>query len=170
MRLFFNVVHANFARQEYVTLIPPVTSADYERLKASIKEQGDLLMPIVLNQDNVVLDGHHRLRACKELGIPISYSKKDFTGKPLEELKYVVSVNLHRRHLDEFQRAEIALKYDKLYRKIARDKWASTKYTSESGAEAASKRWASGNGDEQEDPDDDGIDNYGGNDDIVKYR
>ena len=49
----------------------------------------------------------------------------------------------------EFQRAEIALKYDKLYRKIARDKWASTKYTSESGAEAASKRWTSGNGDEQ---------------------
>ncbi len=86
--------------------------------------------------------------------IPISYSKKDFTGKPLEELKYVVSANLHRRHLDEFQRAEIALEYDKLYRKIARGKWASTKYTSESGAEAASKRWASGNGDEQEDPDD----------------
>ena len=46
-------------------------------------------------------------------------------------------------------------------------KWASTKYTSESGAEAASKRWASGNGDEQEDPDDDGIDNDGGNDDIT---
>jgi ParB-like chromosome segregation protein Spo0J len=65
-------------------------------------------MPIVLNQDNVILYGHHRLRACKELGIPISYSKKDFTGKPLEELKYVVSVNLHRRHLDEFQLVEIA--------------------------------------------------------------
>jgi hypothetical protein len=103
-------------------------------------------MPIVLNQDNVVLDRHHRLRACKELGIPISYSKKDFTGKPLNELKYIVSVNLHRRHLDEFQRAEVAIKLDKLYKKIARDKWASTKYTSESGAEAASKRWASGNG------------------------
>jgi hypothetical protein len=44
-------------------------------------------MPIVLNQDNVVLDGHHRLRACKELGIPVSYSIKDFTGKPLDELK-----------------------------------------------------------------------------------
>jgi hypothetical protein len=29
----------------YATLIPPFTSADYERLKASIKEQGDLLMP-----------------------------------------------------------------------------------------------------------------------------
>jgi uncharacterized membrane protein (Fun14 family) len=32
----------SFTKQEYVTLISPVTSADYERLKASIKEQGDL--------------------------------------------------------------------------------------------------------------------------------
>jgi hypothetical protein len=29
----------SFTKQEYVALIPPVTSADYERLKASIKEQ-----------------------------------------------------------------------------------------------------------------------------------
>jgi hypothetical protein len=109
------------------------------------------------------------LRACKELGIPVSYSIKDFTGKPLDELKYLVSVNLHRRHLDEFQRAEIALKYDKLYRRIARDKWASTKYTSESGTEAASKRWASGNGDEHDPTDDAAVDNDGGDsDDITK--
>jgi len=70
-------------------------------------------MPIVLNQDNVILDGHHCLRACKELGIPVSYSIRDFTGKHLDELKYVVSVNLHRRHLDEFQR-EVAIKLQAL--------------------------------------------------------
>ena len=98
-------------------------------------------MPIVLNQDNVFLDGHHRLRACKELGIPVSYSIKDFTGKPLDELKYVVSINLHRRHLDEFQRAEIALKYDKIYRKIARSRYDASHFTSETGRAAINKRW-----------------------------
>jgi hypothetical protein len=98
-------------------------------------------MPIVLNQDNVFLDGHHRLRACKELGIPVSYSIKDFTGKPIDELKYVVSINLHRRHLDEFQRAEIALKYDKLYRKIARSRYDASHFTSETGRAAIIKRW-----------------------------
>ena len=35
----------------------------------------------------------------------------------------------------------MALKYDKLYKKIARDRWESTKYTSESGTEAINKRW-----------------------------
>jgi hypothetical protein len=50
---------------------------------------------------NVVLDGHQRLKACKELGFPATYNVKNFTGKPLEELRHVVSVNLHRRHQDE---------------------------------------------------------------------
>ena len=77
----------------------------------------------------------------------------------MEELAYVVSVNLHRRHLDEFQRAEIALKYDKLYKKIARDRWEATKFTSESGGEAASKRCEENNngssdaGDKEDVPD-----------------
>jgi hypothetical protein len=69
------------------------------------------------------------LRAYKELGIPVSYS-----------IKYVVSTNLHRRHLDEFQRAEIALKY-KLYRKIARSRYDASHFTSETGRAAINKRW-----------------------------
>ena len=52
-----------FTKAEYVTLIPPVSTQDYERLKMAIKEQNGLLMPIIINQENVVLDGHHRLRA-----------------------------------------------------------------------------------------------------------
>src|SRR5215469_11379385 len=126
-------------KEEYVTLIPSVSNQDYERLKQSIKDEKGLLFPIILNQDNVVLDGHHRLRACKELGIPISYNTKDFTGRPLDELKFVVSANLTRRHLDEFQKAEVALKYDKLYRKIARDKWTESKFTSDSARAAGIK-------------------------------
>jgi ParB-like nuclease domain len=96
----------------------PVSNVHFERLKRSIKEE-DGLMPIVLNQDRVVLDGHHRLRACRELGIPIVYTTKDFTDRPLDELKFVVSVNLHRRDLDEFQRAEIGLKMRNIAQRIA---------------------------------------------------
>jgi hypothetical protein len=73
-------------KKEYVTLIPPISTTDYERLKKSIAKEGGLLMPIILNQDNVVLDGHHRMRACKELGFPVIHNVKDFTGRPLDEL------------------------------------------------------------------------------------
>jgi hypothetical protein len=37
-----------------------VSRKDFECLKNSIKEYGGLLTPIVLNQDNIVLDGHDR--------------------------------------------------------------------------------------------------------------
>lgn len=118
-----------YTKEEYVTLIPPVTTADYERLKKSIQDEGGLLMPIILNQDNVVLDGHHRLRACKELGLPVTYNVKNFTDMPLQELRYVVSVNLHRRHLD------------KIARQIAKERQAKTLFTSETGREAADRRF-----------------------------
>ena len=49
----------------------------------------------------------HSLRPYKELGIPVSYSIKDFTNRPLDELT-------SRSDDDEFQRAEVAIKYDKL--------------------------------------------------------
>jgi hypothetical protein len=69
--------------------MPPVTTSEYETLKRSIKEEGGLLVPVVLNQDNVVLDGHHRLQTCGELDIPASFLKKDFIGRPLDEMMYV---------------------------------------------------------------------------------
>ena len=93
------IVHT---KEEYIHLIPP--ASEYERLKRSIKEEGGLLVPVVLNQDNVVLDGHHRLQACAELDIQASCLKKDFRGRPLDEMMYVV--NLYRRSLNDFQRAE----------------------------------------------------------------
>jgi ParB-like chromosome segregation protein Spo0J len=63
----------------------------------------DFLVPVVLNHNNVVLDGHHRVRACVELGLTASYRMKAFTGRPLDEM-HVVNVNLQRRNLNEFQR------------------------------------------------------------------
>ncbi|MGA9154478.1 MAG: hypothetical protein WBZ36_28165, partial [Candidatus Nitrosopolaris sp.] len=62
------------------------------------------------------------------------------TGRPLDELRYVVTVNLHRRHLDEFQRAEIGLKWDKIARRIASGRKAASQFTSETGREAIMKR------------------------------
>jgi ParB-like chromosome segregation protein Spo0J len=96
-------------------------------------------MPIILNQDDVVLDGYQRLMACKELDIPISYSVKDFTDKPQDELEYIMAVNLHRRHLNELQRAKIALKLKKKVNRIAAERKRASQFTKESGKEAAMK-------------------------------
>ena len=54
--------------QEYASLVPQLSTEEYESLKQSIKENG-LWFPIVVNKDGVILDGHHRYKACQELGI-----------------------------------------------------------------------------------------------------
>jgi len=118
-------------KEEYINLMPPVTASEYETLKRSIKEEGRLLLPIVLNQDNVVLDGHHRFKACQELGIPIRIDKKEFTGRPLDEMMYVVKVNLYRRSLNDFQRAEVGIRVEELRRKLGQQQQKTSRFTSE---------------------------------------
>jgi hypothetical protein len=91
------IVHT---KEEYIHLMPPVTTSEYERLKQSIKEEGGLLVPVVLNQDNVVLDGTSQ--AAGVCGV----RHTGIMGRPLDEMMYVVNVNIYRRSLNDFQRAE----------------------------------------------------------------
>ncbi|MGB8935743.1 MAG: ParB N-terminal domain-containing protein [Candidatus Nitrosopolaris sp.] len=133
-----------WTKQEYVDLLPQFSKSDFERLKKSIKEHGGLLMPIILNQDNVVLDGHHRMRACKELGYRVAYNIKDFTGKPMEELRYVIAVNLHRRHLSQFERAEMGVKMYNIDGTIAKQRQRASRFTTETGKAATVKRFHGG--------------------------
>jgi len=118
-------------KKEYIHLIPPVTVGEYERLKQSIKEEGGLLVPAVLNQDNVVLDGHHRLQACAELDIQARCCKKDFRGRPLDEIMFVVNVNLYRRHLNDFKRAELGIRVEELLRKSGQLQQEGARFTPE---------------------------------------
>jgi ParB-like chromosome segregation protein Spo0J len=97
--------------QEYASLVPQLSTEEYESLKQSIKENG-LWFPIVVNKDGVILDGHHRYKACQDLGIKEPYktvTKEDFPDKPHEKM-FVIDCNLARRQLNNFQRAELALK------------------------------------------------------------
>ncbi|HSF51251.1 MAG TPA: ParB N-terminal domain-containing protein, partial [Nitrososphaeraceae archaeon] len=61
---------------EYVKLINPLTKLEYDVLKNSISNKG-LHLPIIINQDNVILDGHNRLKICQELGIDPKFEVKE---------------------------------------------------------------------------------------------
>ena len=89
---------------EYASLFPPMSDEDFKSLIADMKRHG-LREPIVVFQDRI-LDGVHRDKACVLAGIKPTY--RSFQGD--DPLAYVVSANLHRRHLDTGQRAMIASK------------------------------------------------------------
>ncbi len=86
-------------------LFPAMDGESYAELKADIEENGQA-EPIVLWKKQLI-DGRHRLRAFNELGIkPVVV---DISGSD-DPLAYVISHNLHRRHLSASQRAMVAAK------------------------------------------------------------
>jgi ParB-like chromosome segregation protein Spo0J len=87
-------------------------------LKSSIRNKG-LHLPIIINQNNVILDGHNRLKICKELGIEPKFEVKEFQD-PLQEKEFVIEINLNRRHLNSFQIAELEYKMEGIYKEMAK--------------------------------------------------
>lgn len=87
-------------------LFPEMSDADFGKLCVDIRDNGQR-EPIVLF-DGQVIDGRNRLRACRWL--EIEPKTEDFHGDESEILSYVISLNLHRRHLTETQRAAVAEK------------------------------------------------------------
>ncbi|MDA8092436.1 MAG: MT-A70 family methyltransferase [Betaproteobacteria bacterium] len=85
-------------------LFPRMTTDEFEQLKADIAAHGQQA-PILLHEGQVV-DGRHRLRACAELGIAPRFEEIEASNQPIEQV--VVSINLHRRHLTDGQKAVIA--------------------------------------------------------------
>jgi ParB-like chromosome segregation protein Spo0J len=86
-------------------LFPMMDDEAFAALKADIATNG--LRESIVLWKNKLVDGRNRLKACEELGIQPGESELDEDQDPIA---YVVSANLHRRHLTTSQRAEIAAK------------------------------------------------------------
>jgi ParB-like chromosome segregation protein Spo0J len=103
---------------EYSNMVNPLSELEYQSLKYSISKKG-LHLPIIVNQDGVILDGHHRYRICKELGIESVTEVKRFDNL-LDEKEFVIEINLKRRHLNNFQIAELEYKMEEIYKERAK--------------------------------------------------
>ena len=95
-------------KQEYEALLPKLSDEEFKELKSSIKKNG-LFYPIIVNENNVILDGHTRFRICQQLGIEAKTERKIFEDK-LDEKIFVIETNLKRRQLNKFQSIELNLK------------------------------------------------------------
>jgi ParB-like chromosome segregation protein Spo0J len=83
------------------TLFPRLTGVEFNALVADIRTNG-LREPITL-VDGLILDGGNRYRACLAAGVTPKFTK--FDGDNL--VTFVLSANLHRRHMTPGQQAAI---------------------------------------------------------------
>ena len=83
------------------TLFPRMTGPDFDALLVDVAENG-LREPIVLH-DGMILDGGNRYRACLTAGVEPRF--REFDGENI--VSFVLSANLHRRHLTPGQQAAI---------------------------------------------------------------
>lgn len=89
---------------EYANLFPMMGENEIQTLSKDIKENG--LQESIILFENEILDGRNRYKACEIAGVkPIM---EQYEGD--DALAFVVSHNLHRRHLSESQRSFVASK------------------------------------------------------------
>ena len=93
----------------------PVDGPEFGQLVDDIREHG-LLQPIVLHE-GLILDGRNRYRVCQHAGVGPRF--EEWSGE--SPTAYVLSLNLHRRHLTEGQLAAIAVEAMARFEEEARE-------------------------------------------------
>ena len=92
----------------YADLLPLLEGEAFDSFVADIKTNG-LLEPITIHE-GMILDGRNRWNACKAAGVEPQFL--EFDGD--DPLAFVLSLNVHRRHLSESQRGMIAARLETL--------------------------------------------------------
>jgi N6-adenosine-specific RNA methylase IME4/ParB-like chromosome segregation protein Spo0J len=92
--------------------LPGLDTAGWRGLLADIGERG-VQVPLEIDRDGVVLDGHLRLRAARELGLEVLPVR---VIAPPDQVEYLLLAALLRRQLSPSQRAALAVELDQYRR------------------------------------------------------
>jgi len=106
---------------EYKALVPRPTKEEYKTLEQNIIEKGEATEPIIINEKDVILDGHTRYEICSKHGLFFRTDMRQFDSE-LDEKIYVIEANIMRRHLDYLQKSELAENLEPLYAEKAKQR------------------------------------------------
>ena len=90
---------------DVANLFPLMTGEEFEALKEDIRING--LNESIWIYNGKIIDGRNRYRACKAIDVIPKY--KEYSGKEENLIDFVISLNLHRRHLTTSQKACMAV-------------------------------------------------------------
>jgi hypothetical protein len=130
---------AGYETHPAADLFPMMESEELRALADDIKAHG-LHNPITLyTLDGVrqILDGRNRARACEMAGVRPSFEAWTDEGSPTE---WVVSQNLHRRHLTTSQRSVVAAGLVPMFEKEAHERQVAAQNNDTGRAVSAKRR------------------------------
>lgn len=93
---------------EIAQLLPPLTGEQLAALETDLLANG-CYSPIIVNEDMVIVDGHHRHELCEKHGLPYKMSVFSFADM-LEAKRWALDTQKGRRNLDKWELGKIALK------------------------------------------------------------
>ena len=87
-------------------VLPPLPPDEYAQLRDSIRDRG-VLQPLLITADHVLIDGHERWKAIRELGLvqvpPAGHRQLD----DAERKELAIRLNVERRHLSRAERQRL---------------------------------------------------------------
>src|SRR5438132_10361625 len=102
----------------YAELFQGMSHPEFDRLCGDIAVNG--LQDEIVLYEGKVLEGRNRYLACLARMVPPRF--REYAGECDSPLRFVVSRNLHRRHLTESQRALVAARLKPLFEEEARQR------------------------------------------------
>lgn len=91
----------------YESVLPPLALEEFEALRAEIEACGEVRVPIEVDERGRILDGHHRERIARELGIEAPRRVVPGLASDAERRAYAIRANLVRRNLSPSQKADL---------------------------------------------------------------
>jgi len=103
---------------EYANIFPMMNEAEFDELCRDMAEHGYRPENPIITYQGKILDGRNRFKATEQVGVLPMFV--EFGGD--DPLNFVLSQNLHRRHLNSSQRAIAALEVERIYGERAKEK------------------------------------------------
>jgi hypothetical protein len=92
----------------FAELLPPLPDQQYAILEADILQNG-CYSPVIVNEDFVIIDGHHRHGICERHGVPYRIAVFSFEDD-LEAMQWALDTQKARRSMSTWDLGQIALK------------------------------------------------------------
>lgn len=114
-------------KEELETLLPPISTEEYEGLKESLQENGQDT-PIQTgclrgNNDPFIIDGHNRYRLLLDIGRKPVYKQRNISFSDMNHVKiWMIDNQLARRNLSKFTRGECVLRRKDVISQLAKER------------------------------------------------